>query len=296
MILLTGATGNIGKELVHDLTARKAAFKVMTRSKEAAKAFEAKGIQVAMGDYEHSGSYADALAGVDQVFLLTVPRPDLTRLEGEFLKTCKAKGVKHIVRLSALGANPYAASGLVRGHGRCEAQLEDSGLAWTLLRPSFFMQNLGNFMGPSIAKESTLYSCAGGAMVPWVDTRDIAAVAGTVLTTKGHEARIYEITGPEALSYADVADRLSAAMGRRIAYVNVPDGVAYQAMTDMGMTPWLTEGMITLYHLCRANGTTAVPLDTVERITGHAPRTLEAYIQENKAAFRSAATAKVTSH
>jgi uncharacterized protein YbjT (DUF2867 family) len=204
--------------------------------------------------------------------------------------------VKHIVRLSALGANPCVSSGLLRCHGRCEAQLEDSGLAWTILRPSFFMQNLGNFMAPSVAKESTLYSCAGGAIVPWVDTRDIAAVAGTALITKGHEERIYEITGPEALSYADVADRLSAAMGRRIAYVNVPDGVAYQAMTGMGMTPWLTEGMITLYHLCRANGTTAVPLDTVERITGHAPRMLEAYIQENKAAFRPAATAKVTNN
>jgi uncharacterized protein YbjT (DUF2867 family) len=296
MILITGATGNIGKELVHDLTARKADFKVMARSKEAAKAFEAKGIKVAMGDYEHSGSYTDALAGVDQVFLLTVPRPDITRLEGEFLKACKAKGVKHIVRLSALGANPYVSSGLLRCHGRCEAQLEDSGLAWTILRPSFFMQNLGNFMGPSVAKESTLYSCAGGAIVPWVDTRDIAAVAGTVLTSKGHEERIYEITGPEPLTYTDVAERLSAAMGRRIAYVNVPDGAAYQAMTGMGMTPWLTEGMITLYHLCRANGTTSVPLDTVERITGHAPRTIEAYIQENKAAFHPAGTVKVSNN
>jgi uncharacterized protein YbjT (DUF2867 family) len=296
MILLTGATGNVGKELVLDLTARKADFKVMARSKEAAKAFEAKGVRVAMGDFEQSGSYADALAGVDQVFLLTVPRPDITRLEGGFLDACRAKGVRHIVRLSALGANPYVASGLLRCHGRCEAQLEDSGLAWTLLRPSFFMQNLGNFMGPTIARESTLYSCAGGAIVPWVDTRDIASVAGTVLTTQGHEARIYEITGPEALSYADVAGRLSAAMGRRIAYVNVPDGVAYQAMTGMGMTPWLSEGMITLYHLCRANGTTAVPLDTVERVTGHAPRTLEAYIQENKAAFRSTAAVKVANN
>ena len=294
MILITGATGNIGKELVHDLTARKGEFKVMVRSKEAAKAFEAKGIKAALGDYENPGSCADALTGVDRVFLLTVPRPDIARLEGEFLKACKAKGVKHIVRLSALGANPYVASALLRCHGRCEAQLEDSGLAWTILRPSFFMQNLGTFMGPSVAKESTVYSCAGGATVPWVDTRDIAAVAGTVLTAKGHEERVYEITGPEALTYAEVAERLSTALGRRIAYVNVPDGVAYQAMTGMGMTPWLTEGMITLYHLCRANGTTAVPLDTVERITGHAPRTIEAYIQENKAAFRPAATAKMS--
>jgi uncharacterized protein YbjT (DUF2867 family) len=293
MILVTGATGNIGKELVQDLRARKGEFKVMARSKEAVKALEAKGLKVVMGDYEHPASYADALNGVEQVFLLSVPRPDIAKLEGAFLKACKAKGVRHIVRLSALGADPHVSSGLLRCHAKCEMQLEDSGLAWTILRPSFFMQNLGQFMGPTVAKESTLYSCAGGATVPWVDTRDIAALAGSVLTTPGHEERIYEITGPEALSYSDVAERLSAALGRRIAYVNVPDGAAYQAMTSMGMTPWIAEGLINLYHLCKANGTTAVPLDTVERITGHAPRTLEAYIQENKAVFRPAA-ARVT--
>jgi len=126
-----------------------------------------------------------------------------------------------------------------------------------------------------------------------VDTRDIAAVAGTVLTSEGHEDRVYELTGPEALTYTQVAERLSVQLGRQITYVNVPDGAAHQSMVSMGMSPWLAEGMITLYHLFKANGPTAMALETVERITGRAPRTLTAYLKENEAAFRSVQHAEV---
>lgn len=294
MILLTGATGKIGRELVQYLTSRKREFKVMVRSRDAEKAFDGTGIKVAHGDFERSGSYLDALTGVKQVFLLTTPQPDIVRMEGDFLKACKTKGVQHVVRVSAMGANPWASSALTRCHGRCEAQLEDSGIPWTLLRPTVFMQNLVAFMGPTVAKESTLYTPAGDARMPWVDTRDIAAVAGTALTTQGPPNRVYEITGPESLTYADVAERLSNAVGRHIAYVNVPDGAALQSMLGMGMSSWLAEGMITLYHMFKANGATALCLDTVERITSQPPRTLDAYIQENLQAFRPMAHAKAS--
>jgi uncharacterized protein YbjT (DUF2867 family) len=294
MILITGATGKVGRELVLDLLARQIAFKVMVRSKEAAKDFEAKGIKAVQGDFEHAETYTNALANVQSVFLLTTPHPDNVAIERKFLDTCKKKGVRHIVRLSAMGANPWAASVLLRNHGTCETELEDSGLAWTILRPAIFMQNLVPSMGPTIAKESTLYAPAGDARMPWVDTRDIAAVAGTVLTTKGHESLVYEITGPEALGYAQIAERLSAQLGRQITYVNVPDAAAHHAMVGMGMSPWLAEGMITLYHLFKANGATALPLETVERITGRAPRTLTAYLTENEPAFRSLKHAEVS--
>lgn len=288
MILVTGATGKIGKELVNELRTRKAGFKVMARSKDAEKAFDSKGIKVVHGDFERHGSYADALTGVQQVFLLTTPSPDGVRIEGDFLKACKAKGVQHVVRLSAMGANPWSSSALLRCHGRCEAQLEDSGLDFTILRPTMFMQNLAAFMGPTVAKESTLYAPAGGALMPMVDTRDIAAVAATLLATPGNGAPVYEITGPEAVTYTGIAERLSLALGRRIAYVDVPDGAALNAMVGMGMSPWVAEGLVTLYHHFKANGYSALTLDTVERVTGRAPRTLDAYIQENLAAFRSA--------
>jgi uncharacterized protein YbjT (DUF2867 family) len=287
MILITGATGKVGKELVLDLSARRSAFKVMVRSKEAAKDFEAKGIKAVQGDFERPETHAGALASVQTVFLLTTPRPDAVAIERKFLAACKAKGVQHVVRLSAMGANPWASSALIRNHGKCEALLEESGLPWTILRPTIFMQNLAPYIGPTVAQESTLYAPAGNAAMPWVDTRDIAAVAGTVLTSKGHEDLVYEITGPEALTYTQVAECLSSQLGRQISYVNVPDGAAQHSMVGMGMSPWLAEGMITLYHMFRANGPTALALQTVERITGRAPRTLAAYLKENDAAFKS---------
>jgi uncharacterized protein YbjT (DUF2867 family) len=286
MILITGATGKIGKDLVLDLLARQSNFKVMVRSKEAAKEFEAKGIKAVQGDFERPETFAGALANVKSVFLLTTPRPDQVAIERKFLAACKSKGVKHVVRLSAIGANPWAASALLRNHGKCEAELEDSGLTWTILRPSIFMQNLAPFIGPTVAKESTLYAPAGEARMPWVDTRDIAAVAGTVLTTKGHENLVYEITGPEALSYGQIAERLSHKLGRQISFVNVPDGAAHHSMVSMGMTPWLAEGMLGLHHMFKVNGSTALVLETVERLTGKAPRTLEAYFKEHEAAFK----------
>jgi uncharacterized protein YbjT (DUF2867 family) len=294
MILITGGTGKIGQELVQDLRARNCEFKVMVRSKEAQRRLEGQGIEAVIGDFERPGTCAEALGGVRQVFLLTVPQPAAAGIEKEFLKTCKARGVQHVVRLSAIGANPWAASGLLRSHGRCEQQLEECGLSWTVLRPTMFMQNLGAFFSQGIARESTLYAPAGEARVAWVDTRDIAAVAGTVLSTSGHEGLIYEITGPQAWTFAEVAERLGNRLGRRIAFVDVPDGAARQAMTDMGLSPWLAEGMITLYQFFKCNGITAQVLGTVERLTGRPARTLDAYLLENLAAFRSAKATEVT--
>jgi len=293
MILITGATGKIGKELVTNLLARQSSFKVMARSKEAIQDFEGRGIQAVQGDFERPDTFAGALSGVQSVFLLTAPRPDNVAIEQRFLAACKAKGVDYVVRVSAIGANPWAASSLIRSHGHCEAQLEASGLDWTILRPTIFMQNLVPMIGAAVAKESTFYAPAGDALLPWVDTRDIAAVAATVLTSKGHENLIHEITGPEALTYTQVAEQLSSLCGRKIRYVNVPDAMAHRSMVDMGTPPWLAEGMITLYHMFKANGATALTLDTVERITGRAPRSLAAYLWEHEAAFKSVVQSEV---
>jgi uncharacterized protein YbjT (DUF2867 family) len=296
MILITGATGKVGKELVFELLARQSNFTVMLRSAENVRDFEAKGIKAVLGDFERPETYAGALTDVKSVFLLTTPHPDNMALERKFIAVGKAMGVKHVVRLSAIGANPWAASALIRNHGKSEAQLEESGLGWTILRPTIFMQNLVPFIGPSVSKESTLYAPAGDALLPWVDTRDIAAVAASVLTTKGHEGFIYEITGPEALTYTQVAECLSSLLDRQISYVNVPDGAARQSMLGMGMSPWLAEGMITLYHMFKANGPTSMVLETVERIAGRKPRTLAAYLKEHEVAFNPLKFAEVRRH
>jgi uncharacterized protein YbjT (DUF2867 family) len=286
MILVTGATGNIGKELIQDLKDRGKEFKVMVRKEETRALMETRGIQAVLGDFNRPETFAAALKGVRQAFLLTTPRMDIVNIEGAFLDVARKAGVQRVVRLSAVGANPWGSSPLARAHGRCEAQLESCGLAWTILRPTMFMQNLTPMYGESVAMTSTLYAPAGDARIPFVDTRDVAAVATAVLTGAGHEGLVYEITGPELYTYAGVAQLLSAQLGRTVEFVDVPDDAAYKSMTDLGMSEYMAHSLITLFHLFRANGSTAVTLGTVTRLTGRPARTLQTYLKENLNVFR----------
>ena len=286
MILITGATGNIGKELVQDLQSHGAEFQVMVRKEETRSLMASRGIKAVLGDFHEPGTFANALKGVRQVFLLTTPQPDIVKVEGAFLNEARKAGVQRVVRLSAVGANPWGSSPLARGHGQCEAQLEASGMAWTILRPTMFMQNIAPMYGESVAKTSTLFAPAGEARIPWVDTRDVAALAGTVLIEAGHEGLVYDITGPELLTYEGVADLLSAQLGRTVKFVDVPDDAAYNSMTGMGMSGWFAHSIITLFHMFRANGSTALTLGTLARVTGRVPRTLDNYIKENINVFQ----------
>lgn len=286
MILITGGSGKIGSELVQLLKARGADFKVMARKEEVRADLKSRGIASVAGDFAQAKTFTPALAGVRTIFLLTVPSPTTEVQEGHFLEAARKAGVQHIVRLSAQGADPWAASNLLRVHGRCEAQLETCGLGWTILRPTMFMQNLAPMYGEAIAKTSTLYAPAGDARIPFVDTRDVAAVASVVLTSEGHEGLVYEITGSVCETYAGVAEILGAKLGRAIKYVDVPEDAAFQSMINMGMNGWFAHGIITLFHAFKANGDTAVPRGTVTRLTGRQPRTLQDYVQENLKAFQ----------
>jgi uncharacterized protein YbjT (DUF2867 family) len=247
---------------------------------------QSHGIGAVLGDFSRPETFPSALAGARQVFLLTTPNPDIVKLEDGFLEAARRAGVNRVVRLSAMGANPWASSPLARGHGLCEAQLEASGMAWTILRPTMFMQNLAPMYGDSVARTSTLFAPAGDARIPWVDVRDIAAVARIVLTDAGHNGLVYEITGPELHTYESVAALLSLQLGRMVKYVDVPDDAAYSSMTSMGMSGWMAHSLITLFHNFRANSSTAVVLGTVARITGRPPRTLKDYLNEHIAAFQ----------
>lgn len=286
MILVTGPTGNIGRELVHWLALRKRDFKVMVRTREARDAFRAKDITCVHGDFDDPRTFEGALNGVRSVFLVTPPRPDGVDLEFRFLEVCQEKQIGHVVRISAMGANPWAASVLLRHHGHCEAQLVDSGMAWTLLRPTLFMQNLAPFFGPGVAEAGVLRASLGAARVPWIDARDIATVAGVVLSGQGHEGLVYELTGPQALNFGDLAELLSAQLRRKVSFEEISDGAAVQAMLDRGISHWLAEGLLSLHQHLLANAGGAQVLGTVERLTGRAPRRMADYLLEYEAAFQ----------
>ncbi|HJW08577.1 MAG TPA: SDR family oxidoreductase, partial [Holophagaceae bacterium] len=257
--------------------------KALARSDASAKALEAQGVAVVRGDLTDAASLKAALQGVDRLFLLS-STSQFAKIENAAIDTAKAAGVKHVVKLSAFGASLDSASPIIRAHAQVERHLEVSGMAWTFLRPTFFTQNWVAFFSHSIKVGQPVYVPAGDARLGWVDTRDIADVAAAALTEPGHEGFIYELTGPEPLSHGEVAAKLSKLLGKPVTYVSVPDAAAFQAMKGMGMDAWYAYGMVALNQIVRRGGADATT-GTVELVTGKAPRSVDAFLQENLAAF-----------
>jgi uncharacterized protein YbjT (DUF2867 family) len=285
MILVTGSTGKVGRHLVDALKAKGAPFKALARSEDSAHALAAQGVATVRGDLTDAASLKAALRGAEKMFLLS-SAPRFDGVEIAAIEAAKASGVKQVVKLSAMGALADGVSPLMRAHARVERALEDSGLAFTILRPTFFMQNWVAFYSHAIKAGQPVYVNAGDARLGWTDARDIADVAATALTASGHEGFVYELTGPESLSHGEVAGRLGKLLHREVAYVSVPDAAAFQAMKGMGMDPWYAYGMVALYQGVRRGSADAVT-GTVELVTGHSPRTLDAFLEENLPAFVS---------
>jgi uncharacterized protein YbjT (DUF2867 family) len=198
--------------------------------------------------------------------------------EKTFIDAAKRSGVKHIVKFSAMGAALDAPEGFCRWHAMSEENLKQSGLSWTMLRPPFFMQNLLGFT--SMIHAGTIYQPAGDGKAGFVDVRDIAAVAASALTEDGHENKVYEITGPELLSWHDIAAALSRRLGREIKYVDVPPKVTKQSLMQTGMPEWQADAINALLADLKA-GRFARLTDTVEKVGHKTPLTFEQFIGEN---------------
>ena len=187
------------------------------------------------------------------------------------------------MRSSIVGADPDSHSTFVRDHGICDAYLRDSNLEHAIVRPNMFMQNIPESTIPSIGDDGAFYANAGEARVSMVDTRDVAAVAAALLTDPGRDGEIVNVTGPEALSYSDVAGRLSATLGRSITYVDAPDDAVRQALSGFGMGEWLVGALVELFQDYRRSGTdgyAAQVTDSVSRLTGRPARSLDQLLGE----------------
>lgn len=283
MILVSGSTGKVGQHLVSALKAKGAAFKALTRSEASLKALAAQGVEAVKGNLGDPVSLKAALQGVDKFFLLSAAS-HFDRLELGAIEAAKAAGVKNVVKLSANGVSADSSNPLMRAHARAERALEASGLAFTILRPNFFMQNWVAFFSHGIKAGQPVYVNAGEGRMAWIDARDIADVAATALTEPGHEGFVYDLTGSEALTYGEVADRLAMLLGREVPYVPVPDAAAFEAMKGMGMDAWYAYGMVTLHQGVR-RGLAEPTTGTIELVTGKASRSIDAFLKENIGAF-----------
>ena len=276
MILVTGATGNVGRPLVGLLSEASVPIRAFVRDPERARAALGPTVDLAKGDFAEPATLDAALGGIERVFLLS----GNSELETDAVVAAVRAGVGRVVKQSALGAGldppPF--------HRRIEETLERSGLGFTHLRPTAFMQTLAAYLPALIDSDGTFRLPAGGGRVAWVDTRDISAVAFRALTEDGHEGKAYPITGPETLSMAEVAEELSVATGRPIRYEDVPPDTARELMVQNGLPPPFAEFLVAFYGLV-SDGATDFITKTVPRITGAPGRTFGGFAEEHASAF-----------
>jgi uncharacterized protein YbjT (DUF2867 family) len=270
MICVTGAGGTLGSELVRQLAAAKARYRVAHFSKEKAEADRAKGVDATVIDYARPATLRPAFEGCDELFLLGPTTENQTQLEVAGVEAAKAAGVRHVVKQSVIGAEGEDYS-FAKIHRPVEKALESSGLAWTFLRPNNFMQNVVTFLAPTIRAEGRIYSACGQARISHVDVRDIAAVALEALTEPGHAGKSYALTGPEPLTYDEVARLLSDALGRPIQHVVLSPEAMKEGMLGAGTPARVTDWLLDLERYFREGRASRVTGD-VERVTGRKPR------------------------
>jgi uncharacterized protein YbjT (DUF2867 family) len=245
-------------------------------------------VDLVEGDFRRPSSIDTALQGIDRVFLLSPPALDQVTLQGNVVEAVQRTGRPiHLVKVSAYGVAPAAPLQFARWHAITEAQIQNAGLPSTLLRPHAFMQNLLG-AAPTVQKEGILYGAFGDAALPFIDTRDVAAVAAAVLTGEGHEGRVYTLTGPTALTYTEVAATLSRVLNQSVTYVDLPPDRYRGTLLASGVPGWLADGLAELAQSFQA-GPVPPPTETVAQITGRPPQSLAQFVHDYADAFRPSA-------
>lgn len=274
MILVTGATGTIGSHVVQLLTERDVPFRAMSRK------LTADLPNAVRADFTDPTSLAEAVAGVDKVFLVTVPPTPSTAHDEALLAAARAAGVTKIVKLSAIGSGEQFEGAVVGAwHQAAEQAIEDSGLEWTMLRPPSFASNFLQYRDPG----EPIPNMLGSAQQAIIDPRDVAAVAVEALLDDAHHGRRYDLTGPELLTFADQAAIVGRVLGRSVKVVDVDAGAQLRAA---GMPPEAVAAVTTGIGWARAGGA-AYLTDHVRRILGRPGRTFEQWVSDHRATFNT---------
>ncbi|NJO44126.1 MAG: SDR family oxidoreductase [Cyanobacteria bacterium CRU_2_1] len=255
MFLITGATGNNGREIVKQLVAAEQAVRILVRDPQKAADLQVLGVEIATGDLDHPETLDRALQGIEKALLLPANSLQQVEQERNFIDAAKRAGTQHIVKFSAAGADIDSPIRILNWHGQAEQYLEQSGIAFTHLRPFFFMQNLLQFAAPS---QNEIYLPFGDATVAMVDIRDIAAVAVKALIEPGHEGRAYTITGSEALTMNRAVDLISQVRGKPLQYVAVPAEGLKQGLLQWGQPEWLADALSELLAIIAESRQSAV--------------------------------------
>jgi len=285
MILVTGATGLNGGSLVRLLSARGVEVRALVRSTPKARELsELPNVEIVEGDMANPETLAAALRGVERAMLISSSDPAMLEVQSNFIDAAKKAGVKHVVKLSGIMPEVDSPFRFARMHGLIEQKLEGSGMAFTHLRAGEFMHSYFRQV-PAIIAKGALFLPMEDARIASIDVGDIAEIAAIALTARGHEGKIYPLTGPDSLSMAEVAEKLSAATGKTIRYVNISPEDATKNRLAAGMPPYTAEALDELFAE-RRKGKEAQVSPVFESIVGRRPTSFDEFARRHAATFR----------
>ncbi len=242
VILITGVTGMAGSEIIREFVRNKYPVRALVRNRDKAIALAVfPTVEIVEGDMTKENTLTDAFAGVDRILMISSSTPDMAETQSLFIDAAKNAGIKHIIKFSGLSAADVNSSFIFANlHAKAERHLENAGIAWTHLRPSQFMTEYLREV-PTILAHNALFLPLQDAKLTPVDLRDVAKAAFTLLTTEGHEGKIYAISGPEALDMQQVADQISQAIDQPVHYVKISLDDRKQALLDVGIPPFFVD-------------------------------------------------------
>ncbi len=284
-VLVTGATGTIGRDVARRLVEKGVSVRAGVRDQAKARKQLGADITLAPFEFENEKTFSGALEGVEKFFLLPPLLPNQLEVTNAFVDAAKRAGVRHIVKLSAIGIDdddetrPTA----IKWHAANEQHIRESGVACTFLRPNSFMQNFFTYFPP---RDGAIYLPWGDGTASFVDTRDIASVAAEALTSDGHEGKIYTLTGPATLGIAEVAQILSEVTGREFKYVDVPEAAARDGMLQAGVPQWQIELIMELHAVNKQNRWSVVTSD-IEKVMGAPPTDFTEFARDHADKFQA---------
>jgi uncharacterized protein YbjT (DUF2867 family) len=280
MILITGASGNVGKEVLKQITQTgvevRAAFQSVSKAAGAPS-----GVEIVTVDYNQPETLRTALKAVERIFLVGPPTAQLPALERKAMEVIAQSGVRQVVKLSAMGGREAI---FPRQHAESEDYIQSTGVPYTFLRPNGFMQNMVNYNAPTINTQNAFYGSEGDGRVSQIDIRDVAAVAVRVLTEDSHAGKAYTLTGPEALTNKEIAQILSDELRREIRFINLPPAQLKEALLSAGVPEWNADALLDLQRLYREGKASTVTRD-VEQILGRKAISFAQFVRDYRSDF-----------
>ena len=285
MILITGATGKTGSATAKSLNQMGVKYRALIRNEEKIEALESMGADVIHGSVEDTDAVEKSMENVETVLILLPNSEGQLSLEKQLVDSAKKLGVKRLVKVSSIEATPDATSPIPRLHLESENYIKDSGLEWTMIKPNFYMQNL-LASAATIKEQGKIFLPMGEGKTGMIDTSDVGKIVAKVLSEEGHASKNHEVTGPDILSFYEVAEIFTDVIGAQIDYVDVPLPAYKETLGKFLTNEWHLNAVIDLFKGI-AEGGIEEKTDTYKELMGETPKPLAKFLEEHAFIFKN---------